>query len=174
MKSCRPSSGLETRATEALQALLERISGVKLKQIDRDPSHRGRAFDLLAHIEVYGHSHTLACKVKVFSTSRQISLALSQMHAHAACLAGNATPVFISPSLSSEAQELCKQARASFLDLEGNARLVLGETFIGLRSHRCCDANHPSAPSPRPDSRFVDADNLRHFPADDADVALIA
>jgi hypothetical protein len=44
------------------------------------------------------------------------------------------TPVLIAPYLSPEAQTLCKERDAGFLDLEGNARLSPGEVFIGKRS----------------------------------------
>jgi hypothetical protein len=41
-----------------------------------------------------------------------------------------ATPIFIAPYLSPEAQGLCRENQVGFLDLEGNARLVFDSVFI--------------------------------------------
>jgi hypothetical protein len=49
-------------------------------------------------------------------------------------LAADAIPVLIAPRLSPEAQALCKENQVGFLDLEGNARLTVGDFFIVMRS----------------------------------------
>jgi len=163
---------LETRASEALQAILARVSGVRLNEIRREPAPPHRAFDLFAQVDVFGHRHTLACKVKVLTSPRQLRMALDHMHDGVAELDGNAIPILIAPCLSLEAQEICKHAHVGFLDLEGNARLVLGEVFIGVRSHPRRNVDRASAP--HAGAHMIDQDNLRHFPAEDAEVALIA
>jgi hypothetical protein len=38
--------------------------------------------------------------------------------------------------MSAQTRALCEQNRVGFLDLEGNARLVVDEVFIGKRSVR--------------------------------------
>jgi hypothetical protein len=60
--------------------------------------------------------------------------ALNELRQGAARLPGDATPVIIAPYLSPESQALCKESQAGFLDLEGNARLALGEVFIVKRT----------------------------------------
>jgi hypothetical protein len=98
------------------------------------PSHRIPTRTIIAQIEVYGHSHTLACEVYPDGDPDRLRKAFHENRAAAAPLASDATPVLIAPYLSPEAQDLCKQRNAGFLDFEGNARLTVGEVFIGLRS----------------------------------------
>ncbi len=123
---------LEARAAEALREALEQVSTIKVKDLKGASKAPGRS--IVARIDVLGHSHTLACKVETSGELRQLSTALAELHADAAHLGADATPVLIAPYLSQEAQELCKQSHAGFLDLEGNARLIFGEVFIVKRS----------------------------------------
>jgi len=136
MKTDRAATELEVRAAEALKALLEQVSAVKLKEITHEPLARGRAAEILVHIDVHGRSHTLACEVNRDTRPSSVRASLRKLQDCAAHLAGEATPVLIAPYLSPEAQALCKESHAGFLDLEGNARLSLGEVFIGKRSVR--------------------------------------
>lgn len=174
MSTLRPPAQLESRATEALQALLGRVLGVTLKEIKRQPQTGDRAFDILADIDVYGHSHTLACKVNALTSPRHIRVALDDLCAHAAQVAAEAKPVLIAPCLSLEAQEMCKLAHAGFIDLEGNARLVLGDVFIGVRSHPCQSADRHKALAPHSDSRPMEPENLHHYSSEHAEVVLTA
>jgi hypothetical protein len=125
---------LEMRATEALKALLGEVSVVKLREIKCQPNVRGRVAEILAHVDVLGHSHTLACEINTDARPSKVRASLKKLQDSAAHVAGQATPVLIAPYLSPEAQALCKENCAGFLDLEGNARISLGEVFIGKRS----------------------------------------
>jgi len=136
MKSDCAANELEARAAEALKSLLEQVSAVKLKEMKRESRARGRATEILAHVDVYGHSHTLACEVNADTRPSKVRASIKKLQDCAAHLAGETTPVLIAPYLSPEAQALCKESHAGFLDLEGNARLSLGEVFIGKRSMR--------------------------------------
>ena len=136
MKSDRAATQFEHRATEALKALLEQVSAVKLKEMKTEPPVRGRAAEILVQIDIYGRSHTLACEVNADTRPSKVRASLKKLRDCAAHLAGEATPVFIAPYLSPEAQAICKESHAGFLDLEGNARLSVGEVFIGKRSMR--------------------------------------
>ncbi len=136
MKSDWAANELEARATEALKSLLEQVSAVKLKEMKRESGARGRAAEILAHIDIYGHSHTLACEVNADARPSKVRASIKKLQDCAAHLAGETTLVLIAPYLSPEAQTLCKQSHAGFLDLEGNARLSVGEVFIGKRSMR--------------------------------------
>jgi hypothetical protein len=141
MKREREESQLELRAVEALRALLRQVSAIKLKEMKkRESQGRRRAAEILALIDVYGHSHTLACEVKTDADTRNLRDVLRDLNQSAAHLDRHATPVLIAPYLSPEARALCNESHAAFLDLEGNARLALGEVFIGKRSLR-----HPVA-----------------------------
>ena len=136
MKTDRAASPLEVRAAEALKSLLEQVSAVKLKEMKRESPAGGRAAEILAHVDVYGHSHTLACEVNADTRPSKVRASIRKLQDCAAHLPGDTTLVLIAPYLLPEAQALCKESHAGFLDLEGNARLSLGEVFIGKRSIR--------------------------------------
>ena len=136
MKTDRAAAEFEFRAAEALKALLEQVSAVKLKEMKTEPPARGRAAEILVQIDIHGHSHTLACELNADARPSKVRASLRKLQDCAAHLAGEATPVFIAPYLSPEAQAICKESHAGFLDLEGNARLSVGEVFIGKRSMR--------------------------------------
>jgi hypothetical protein len=136
MKTDWAADELEVRAAEALKSLLEQISAVKLKEMKRQSPAHGRAAEILAHIDIYGRSHTLACEVNADMRPSKVRASIRKLQDCAANLSGEITLVLIAPYLSPEAQALCKQSHAGFLDLEGNARLSLGEVFIGKRSMR--------------------------------------
>jgi hypothetical protein len=76
----------------------------------------------------------LACEVNTDTRASKVRASIRKLQECAAYLAGETTPVLIAPYLSPETQALCKESHAGFLDLEGNARLSLGEVFIGKRS----------------------------------------
>jgi hypothetical protein len=136
MKTDRTANELEVRAAEALRSLLGQVSAVKLKEMKRESAAGGRTAEILAHIDIYGHSHILACEVNADTRPSKVRASIKKLQGCAAHLAGDTTPVLIAPYLSPEAQALCKESHAGFLDLEGNARLTLGEVFIGKRSLR--------------------------------------
>jgi len=140
-----PLTELESRAADALRALLGRISILRLKEVTCVPRHRSRVVKFVAHVEVLGHSHTLACGVNALENSSHLRAALRNLHDTAADFAADATPIFIAPRLSPEAQAICRESSASFLDLEGNARLFLGESFIMMRSRPGPRADRPAA-----------------------------
>jgi len=174
MITLKASADLELQASEALQALLAQVSGLRIKEIKHQPKSRDRAFDILARIEVFGHPHTLACKVKAPASDRLLQAALDDLCARTAQLSSTAIPVMIAPCLSYEAQEICKHARAGFIDLEGNARLDLGEIFIGVRSHPCRASDRPTVPAVPASSHVIDPASFRHVPRHSSRVALIA
>jgi hypothetical protein len=134
MKTGSVPTELEKRAAEALTALLGRASAFKLVELKRESSPRARFGSILARINILGHSHTLACEVNRNGDPNSLRKVLRELESATWSLDSGATPVLIAPYLSPEAQALCKQAKAGFLDFEGNARLVVGEVFIGTRS----------------------------------------
>ncbi len=174
MKTVAPANELEARAVEALTAVLGQVSVIKLKEIRHESARRGRAAELVAHVDVFGHSHLLACEVKPYASPRHLRAALRQLHEEAAQCAGGATPVLIAPYLSPEAQEMCKESKAGFIDLEGNARLSLGEVFIVKRSVPCRTANSASAGHIERPSPNVTANPVHELPAEPAQPALVA
>jgi RecB family endonuclease NucS len=53
-------------------------------------------------------------------------------------------PILITPEISDEAQAICRDNNAGFMDLDGNARLYLDEVFIVKRSLH----QHKTVPPP--------------------------
>lgn len=127
MKTRTPMDELEMRATEALRSLLGQVSVIKLKEIRRESKG-----SVLADVDVLGHRHTLACQVKPNAQPDDLRTALRNLSNTNRKDA--AIPVMIAPYMSPEAQALCKESHAGFIDLEGNARLAMGEVFIGKRA----------------------------------------
>jgi hypothetical protein len=126
----------KNRAAEALQTVLEQVSQIKLRNIDIDSPGPDLNIDILANVDVHGHSHTLVCKVEASGRPEHVRTALDALRSHADGLEGNATLVFITPRMTEEAKALCWENKTGFLDLEGNARLDLGEVFIVKRTLR--------------------------------------
>lgn len=138
MKTTEAKAEMKLRAAEAIKAILSEVSTLKLKEI-RCASAAGQGEPgFLVCVEVLGHSYTLACEVKAKVNPRNLRAALKELNECAAHVSGDATPVLIAPHLSPQAQAMCKQCSAAYLDLEGNAHLDLGEVFIVQRmsSHR--------------------------------------
>jgi hypothetical protein len=125
---------VRSQAVEALRSVLQQVSQIKLNQLDVSAPHPDLKVDILAHISVHGHSHTLVCKVRASGRPDHVRMALEEFQGDSAQFSSNATPVFIAPYLPEESKALCWESKAGFLDLEGNARLDLGEVFIGTRS----------------------------------------
>jgi hypothetical protein len=124
----------KSRAADALKAVLHQISQIKVSGIDIDSPRPDLKIDILAHLEVLGHNHTLVCKVEASGRPEHVRVALDELRGRHDTLDGNTTVVFIAPRVSEEAQALCRECRAGFLDLEGNARIDLGEVFIVKRT----------------------------------------
>jgi hypothetical protein len=121
-------------AAEVLKSVLRHVSQIKLVRIDLDSPQPELKVDILAHLDIHGHSRTLMCKVSASGRPEHVRMALQEFHVHTAQFSANAIPVLIAPHFSEEAKALCRESHAGFLDLEGNARLDLGEVFIGKRS----------------------------------------
>ena len=142
MKKC-----LEAQAIEALKTTLHEISGIKLKEIRTMAPRHSAGANIIANIDIYGHSRVLACKVRESSRPIRVRRALKDLLKLVNDDAGDMTPILIAPMLSAEAQAQCQESNAGFLDLVGNARLVLNEVFIAKRSLPHRDPLPPSAES---------------------------
>jgi hypothetical protein len=130
LKITNSVKSIEERAVEALKAVLRQVPFVKLRGIETEPRVSDSHVDILARLTISGKRHTLVCEVKIDGQPRHVRVALLQLRNYMTHVAGDATPVLIAPFLSSQAQALCREQGVSFLDLEGNARLVLDGIFI--------------------------------------------
>ena len=130
LKTNHSMKELENRAAEALKTLLAQVPAIVLKDIEVEPAGPDRGIDILAHFNVSNRRHVLACEVKAHGQPRHVRIALLELRNTIAHLGIDATPIFIAPYLSPEAQTLCREQEVGFLDLEGNARLVFDGVFI--------------------------------------------
>ncbi len=158
------------RAFKALEALLTGTSAIKLKDVDLGLVGEGGEVDIVAHIEVLGHSRTLACQLAPDAEPQNVTKALGNLHRCATQLPGDVTPVVVMPCLSQEARELCHESNAGFLDLHGNGCLAFGEVFISMRSSPCRTV-HQSSHAPVESTKTNKSRNPRAgFPPAHADL----
>ena len=133
---------IKCRAVEALRTLLEKVQAIQSIDIQVVPE---KSVDILVHMNVSGHRHTLACKVNTSGQPRHVRITLSQLREyvlhHKDAALPPPIPIVVGPYLSPQAQALCWSHNAGFLDLEGNARLMFGAVFI----ERLVDSKPPSA-----------------------------
>ena len=135
MKTTLLGEDLETNALAALKAVLHQVSTIELKAIvEKKTPDLSRQTEFEVRIGVLGQEHTLTCKVTPSCEMRAVRKALREFQDDAARFPGNTIPVFIAPYVSQEARELCIRSRTSFVDLDENARLVVGDVFIAKRS----------------------------------------
>jgi hypothetical protein len=117
---------IEDRAADALQGLLKQIPKLKLKTLKTQKT----GADILARVNALGQQHLLVGEVKSNGQPRYVRDAIYQLRSYIAQLGEPATPVLIAPYLSPASRELCTQNGVSFLDFEGNTRIVFGTVFI--------------------------------------------
>jgi len=139
MKTTRIPNEMETRAAEALNNVLHQVSSIKTNDIRFQPVHRKS--DILANINVLGRNHKLVCNV-ADGDPEGVRKALDKLKTCADRKKDGATPVLIAPYLSAQDRELCDKSRVGFIDLQGNARLVVDEVFIGKRSVKPAPGPH--------------------------------
>jgi hypothetical protein len=134
MKSTVKANDLETRARTALQTLLQQVSTIELKGIELKVPDAGWETNFLVRIRVLGRNHTLACRLAPGGDAQTVRKVLREMHDNAATCSDGSIPVIIAPYLSPEMRAHSADNKIGYVDLEGNARLLLGEVFISERS----------------------------------------
>ncbi len=128
MKPTELVKHIECQVADALRLLLDQVPVIKLLDLEREVS--GPDQGILAHIDISGRHHALVCEVNSTGQPRHVRMALLQLRNRVPHQTQAATPVFIAPYLSPDAQTLCREQGVGFLDLEGNARLIFDGVFI--------------------------------------------
>jgi hypothetical protein len=138
MKTTAMGRHSSNRAVEALELLLQQVSSIRLIEIRRarPGSRRADTEAIVAEVEVYGHSRLLVCAIDSCDDAVEVRAAIEALRQCAERTSADATPVLIAASPSAEAQALCSELKAGYLDLDGNARLELGEFFIARHLNR--------------------------------------
>jgi hypothetical protein len=124
----------ENEAIEALRETLKQISAIKVKEIRQETAENSREKTILGRIDIYGHEHLLECKLSLDCEASHVKRALRKLHGLKMHPGGAKIPVLITPAMSDEAQNMCRESGVGFLDLKGNASLYLDEVFIVKRS----------------------------------------
>jgi Transcriptional regulator, AbiEi antitoxin, Type IV TA system len=130
LKHALPMKEIERLGAEAMRGLLQEIPLVTLNSLEVESCTQDRKVDLLASVDVAGEHHVLVCETKQSGQPRFVRDAIYQLRDYLRAFPKSATPVVIAPYLSPESRQLCLQNGVSFLDLEGNVRLVFGTVFI--------------------------------------------
>jgi len=122
------------QAVEALKTVLSHVSGVKLGTINMVSPVAEEAADIVAHVQIYGRHHTLACMVVPDAEPHIVRDSVMQFCDRAVRGADNATPILIAQRFTPELQILSREIRAGLIDLQGNARIECGEMFIACQN----------------------------------------
>lgn len=130
LKASQSMKDVEHQAARTLRQLLEQVPAIQLLDIEHESLHPSFAVDIVAHIGVAGARRVLVCEVKSSGQPRHVRTALLQLRNYIAHQAPDATPLFIAPYLTLEAQALCREQGVGFLDFEGNTLLVFDGIFI--------------------------------------------
>lgn len=125
---------LESEAIEALRETLAQISVIKVKDVSVHHGESREEKTILAHIEIYGHAHLLACKVVSGCERARLRRAVRELKKIEKRRGVVVMPILITPEISEEVEAICRDNNMGFMDLEGNARLYLDEVFIVKRS----------------------------------------
>jgi len=137
LKQATSVKEIERLGAEAIKALFQEIPVVDLHSVEIESPAQDQRADLVASVDIAGKHYVLVCEAKQSGQPRYIRDAIYQLRDYLREFPKHATPVVIAPYLSPESRELCFQNGVSFLDLEGNARLVFGTVFIDrVRSNK--------------------------------------
>jgi hypothetical protein len=137
LKQATSVKEIERLGAEAIKALFQEIPTVDLHSLEIESPAQDQRVDLVASVDIAGTHYVLVCEAKQSGQPRYIRDAIYQLRDYLREFPKHATPVVIAPYLSPESRELCFQNGVSFLDLEGNARLVFGTVFIDrVRSNK--------------------------------------
>lgn len=148
------------RAVEALKSVLTHVSGVKLRTVESVLPAADARLDIIAQVEVYGHSHTLACMLVPNDEPQLLRETVMGFSDRAGKVAKNATPVLIASHVSGQLQSLCREIHAGMIDLNGNACIELGEIFI-----RCRQMTLPGTSRKLPRTHAIDCEAHSHAAA---------
>jgi hypothetical protein len=119
-----------------VQRLLAEIPVFQHVEARRSPEGPG-GVDLEIRASVNGEPRHLICEVKSPGHPRQLRSAIQQLEsARRASGMTDVSSVVVAPYVSPRGAEICAEAGVSFLDLEGNCRLLLPGVYVERRTER--------------------------------------
>lgn len=116
-------------AQDTLSALLKQVPIIDPVIIYED----GYAHGFVARLNLAQERRTLVCEVLVNGQPRFVHIATLLLQERVNQTGKPAIPVLIAPYFSPESQAICQAKHISFLDLEGNCRMVFDQVFIERR-----------------------------------------
>lgn len=120
---------MEHEAVKALRLVLAELPSIE--DLSIAPAFEAdAAIDILVQLKAFGQEHKLVAKLTSNGQPRHVRSALLSLRDHVQRQPAPVTPILVAPYLSTQAQDLCRQLGASYLDLQGNARLAFGSFFI--------------------------------------------
>lgn len=120
---------IQEQAAEVLRNVLAEVPAIERLEIHHE-STGNHSIGLLIQLNAFGSRHTLLAYAQPNGQPRHVRSALLMLKDHLTHQREPITQVLIAPYLSPETQRLCQEHGVSFLDLQGNARLVFGTFFI--------------------------------------------
>lgn len=125
---------IEQQALAALRLALEEAPGLTVLDVqDEANAGQGPARGSTMRVALNNQHYTLLGCVNSSGQPRQVLTALLRLREQLNARQSVAFPVFVAPYLSPDARDLCNKNQVSYLDLEGNARIVFPGFFM-LRS----------------------------------------
>src|SRR5690606_12312507 len=129
---------LGSHAADTVRARLGSVPPVRIEKAGLAPPES--KFEILVGRSLDDRSTVLVCEVQPIALPRVVRAALLRLQKAASSFDPPATPIFIAPYLSAEAQSLCREFAVGFVDLVGNARIAFDTVFI----ERQVDAKPPA------------------------------
>lgn len=116
---------IETKAKEALLAVLEKVPFLEVKSAEQEVS----GADILVNLAIGERDQSLVVEVKSNGQPRLAREAVNQLLRYR-----NAFPnsyfVFMAPYISPQAAEICRKDGVGYLDFAGNCYLSFGQVYI--------------------------------------------
>lgn len=113
----------------AIQACLDRVPFMKIREILTAPSLLGRRPDFVVRVDAPTGQHNLVIEAKSSGQPRIAREAIAQLKEYCRAVP-NPYPVFLAPYVTVSTARLCEEEGVGCIDLAGNCRLSFGQVYI--------------------------------------------
>ncbi|TSE13536.1 hypothetical protein C1D09_003410 [Mesorhizobium intechi] len=136
LKSSESLKALELEAQQAVRRVLGDVPIIGDIDIPAEPHIAGpdRGIDFVAHIQIQRQSWKIVCEVKSTGQPRIVREAALKLRAASAQFGSRVVPILVTPYLSNDARETCRELAVNYLDLEGNCRIAFDGIYIERES----------------------------------------
>ncbi|WP_416760022.1 type IV toxin-antitoxin system AbiEi family antitoxin [Roseateles sp. So40a] len=130
MLKSNDSVNVEGQARDALARVLSEVPGLDRVDIQDTRGGADASIDFLCRLVFQGREQLLAGEVNSSGQPRHIQGALFQLKRYLETQSPGVIPLVVAPYLSERVRDLCVDSGASYLDLQGNARIVFPGFFL--------------------------------------------